>query len=318
MNLSLIVIIGIAIISVIVALLAFNAMITVIRQGNRGVVERCGKYHRILTPGLNLILPWIDRVAHSLAIYDQALDIPVKNVVTKDLAMLKVDIVIYIQIIDPKKAVYAIDDYNKATAHLTHASLRALIGRMSLAEIIPNRESIQKEVEESIHRTLTDWGICLKKVEIEELVPSIKLQNTMAEFTSRELDRQVAIVQAETQKRISIIKSEGRVESANNIAAEKRILSAADRDSIETISKAIMNDRSASVYCWINDRFIQALESIAESGNSKSVVIPAELPFSIKTIMGSIESHAEEMNPGVPDRLEMEQDIPQVINSVAS
>ena len=177
---------------IVVGVFAFLVFVTILMgvrlvpQGFKYVVQRLGKYHATLAPGLNIIIPYIDSVAYKVTTKDIVLDIPSQEVITKDNAVIIANAVAYINIVSPEKAVYGVENYIVAIQTLVQTSLRSIIGEMDLDEALSNRDQIKAKLKEAISDDIADWGITLKTVEIQDINPSQTMQQAMEEQAAAE------------------------------------------------------------------------------------------------------------------------------------
>ncbi|TNF33484.1 MAG: paraslipin, partial [Gammaproteobacteria bacterium] len=164
---SLAIIVAIAI----VVFITIGLGVRIVPQGNKYIVQRLGKYHETLTPGLNIIIPYIDTVAYKVTTKDIVLDIPSQEVITRDNAVIIANAVAYINIVNPEKAVYGVEDYELAIQNLIQTTLRSIIGEMDLDDALSSREQIKAKLKLGISDDITDWGIVVKTVEIQDINP---------------------------------------------------------------------------------------------------------------------------------------------------
>jgi len=174
---------------VILVLITIFLGVRIVPQGSKHVVQRLGKFHTTLGPGLNFIIPYIDTVAYKVTTKDIVLDIPSQEVITNDNAVIVVNAVAYSNIISPEKAVYGVEDYRLAIQNLVQTSLRSIIGEMNLDDALSSREKIKARLKESISDDIADWGIMLKTVEIQDISPSETMQRAMEEQAAAERAR---------------------------------------------------------------------------------------------------------------------------------
>ncbi|MGD8298495.1 MAG: paraslipin, partial [Desulfobacterales bacterium] len=163
--------------------------VRIVPQGSKQVVQRLGKYHKTLGPGLNIIFPYIDRVANKVTTKDIVLDIPSQEVITKDNAVIIANAVAYINIISPEKSVYGVEDYRLAIQNLVQTSLRSIIGEMDLDDALSSRDEIKARLKNAISDDIADWGITIKTVEIQDINPSETMQKAMEEQAAAERGR---------------------------------------------------------------------------------------------------------------------------------
>lgn len=254
-------------------------------QGFKWVVQRLGKYHTSLNPGLNFIIPYIDNVAFKVTTKDIVLDIPSQEVITKDNAVLITNAVAYINIVSPEKAVYGVEDYVFAIQTLVQTSLRSIVGEMTLDEALSSRDHIKAKLKAAISDDIADWGITLKTVEIQDINPSDTMQAAMEEQAAAERARRATVTRADGDKHAAILKAEGALEASRREAEAQVILATASKTAITLVTEAIGEKEMPVVYL-LGERYISSLQHLAESGNSKFVVFPADIPAAIKGLMG--------------------------------
>lgn len=280
---------GIFIVSVFVILIIVTIALGVrmIPQGNKYVVQRLGKFHKTLGPGLNLIIPYIDTVAYKLTTKDIVLDIPSQDVITRDNAVIITNAVAYINIISPEKAVYGIENYRTAIQTLVQTSLRSIIGEMDLDDALSSRDQIKSKLKTAISEDISDWGINLKTVEIQDINPSTTMQQAMEEQAAAERQRRATVTRAEGEKSAAILEAEGRLEASKRDAQAKVVLAEASQLAIKKVADAISENELPVVYL-LGERYIESLSKLASSENSKMVVLPADLPASLRGIVSSL------------------------------
>ncbi len=259
--------------------------VRIVPQGSKHVVQRLGKYHTTLGPGLNFIIPYIDMVAYRVTSKDIVLDIPSQEVITKDNAVIVVNAVAYINIISPEKSVYGVEDYRLAIQNLVQTSLRSIIGEMNLDDALSSRERIKARLKEGISDDIADWGIILKTVEIQDINPSETMQKAMEEQAAAERARRATVTKAEGEKSAAILQAEGRFEASKLDARAKVVMAEGDQLSISKITEAVLNNELPVMFI-LGGRYIDALKNVSTSGNSKIVVLPADLPAAIKGMLG--------------------------------
>ncbi|MEJ2694632.1 MAG: paraslipin, partial [Candidatus Thiodiazotropha sp.] len=163
--------------------------VRLVPQGYKWVVQRLGKYHATLRPGLNIIIPYVDSVAYKVTTKDIVLDIPTQEVITRDNAVILANAVAYINILSPEKAVYGVENYEIAIQTLVQTTLRSIIGEMDLDDALSSRDMIKATLKNSISDDISDWGITLKTVEIQDINPSGTMQTAMEEQAAAERAR---------------------------------------------------------------------------------------------------------------------------------
>ncbi len=277
----------VAVFFVFLVLLTIFLGVRIVPQGSKHVVQRLGKYHATLGPGLNFIIPYIDTVAYKVTTKDLVLDIPSQEVITKDNAVIVVNAVAYINIISPEKAVYGVEDYRLAIQNLVQTSLRSIIGEMNLDDALSSREKIKARLKESISDDIADWGIMLKTVEIQDISPSETMQKAMEEQAAAERARRATVTKAEGEKAAAILQAEGRLEASKLDARAKVVMAEGDQIAITKITEAVQ-DRELPVMFILGGRYIEALKNFSSSQNAKYVVLPADLPAAVKGMLGGL------------------------------
>ncbi len=260
-------------------------------QGYKWVVQRLGKYHTSLTPGLNFIIPYIDAVSYRVTTKDIVLDIPSQEVITKDNAVLVTNAVAYINIVNPEKAVYGVENYEIAIQTLVQTSLRSIIGEMSLDDALSSRDHIKAKLKAAISDDIADWGITLKTVEIQDINPSATMQQAMEEQAAAERARRATVTRADGEKQAAILKAEGELEASKRDAEAQVILAEASKKAINLVTEAIGEKEMPVVYL-LGERYINSLEQLSGSENAKFLVFPADIPNALRGLMGNAKQGA--------------------------
>lgn len=275
-----------AIIFFILVLVTIIMGVRIVPQGYKFVVQRLGKYHKTLTPGLNVIIPYVDTVAYKVPTKDQVFDIPSQEVITRDNAVIVANAVAYINIVSPEKAVYGVEDYKVAIQTLVQTSLRSIIGEMDLDDALSSREIIKAKLKEAISDDISDWGITLKSVEIQDIAPSPNMQKAMEEQAAAERQRRATVTRAEGEKTAAILQAEGRLEASRRDAEAKIVLAEANKKAIQLVIEAA-KDNPLPLMFILGERYIESLKLLAESHNAKVITLPADLPAALRGVLGS-------------------------------
>jgi regulator of protease activity HflC (stomatin/prohibitin superfamily) len=254
-------------------------------QGYKWVVQRLGKFNTSLNPGLNFLIPYIDKVAFKVTTKDIVLDIPSQEVITKDNAVLVTNAVAYINIVSPEKAVYGVENYVIAIQTLVQTSLRSIIGEMTLDEALSSRDHIKSKLKEAISDDIADWGITLKTVEIQDINPSPTMQQAMEEQAAAERARRATVTRADGDKQAVILTAEGALEASKREAEAQVILAEASKRAISLVTEAI-GEKELPVVYLLGEKYISSLQELSSSDNSKFVVFPADIPGALKGMMG--------------------------------
>ena len=278
---------------VVVAILAF-ALVTVwkgvriIPQGEEWIVERLGKYHGTLHPGLNIIIPYLDRIAYRLVTKDIILDVQEQEVITRDNAVILTNAIAFIKVTDPVKAVYGVVDFSEAIRNLIMTTLRSITGEMDLDQALSSRDKIKVRLRESIADEAVDWGLTVKSVEIQDIKPSASMQKAMELQASAERERKAMVTRAEGEKQSMILQAEARVESARRDAEAQVTLAEASSEAIKRVAQAI-GDRDTPMLYLLGERYITAITHLAGSENAKMVVLPADIQETIRGVLGKFK-----------------------------
>ncbi|MDQ6951060.1 MAG: SPFH domain-containing protein [Mariprofundales bacterium] len=259
--------------------------IRIVPQGAKYIVQRLGKYHSTLLPGLNLIIPYIDGVAAQVTTKDIVMDIPDQEVITKDNAVIRVNAVAFINLIHPEKAIYGVDNYEHAIVNIMQTTLRSIIGEMKLDDALSSREVIKTRIRETTSDDIADWGVLLKSVEIQDITPSPTMQQAMEEQAAAERSRRAMVTRADGEKQSAILSAEGRLEASKRDAEAQVVLAEASKQAIQAVTESISDKELPAMYL-LGQRYIEAIEKTASSENSKIILLPADLHAAVKGLLG--------------------------------
>ncbi len=263
--------------------------IRLVPQGSKWVVQRLGKYHCSLNPGLNLIIPYIDDVSFKITTKDIVLDIPSQEVITLDNVVIIANAVAYINIVSPEKAVYGVEDYELAIRTLVQTSLRSIVGEMALDDALSSRDQIKAKLKTSISDDIADWGITLKTVEIQDINPSGTMQQAMEEQAAAERQRRATVTRADGEKTAAILEADGRLEASRRDAEAQVVLAEATKSALSKVNEAIQDKELPAMYL-LGEQYIDAMKTMSNSSNAKLVVLPADLPAAVRGIMNNTKS----------------------------
>ncbi len=275
---------------VIIALLIFVAVtiakgVRIIPQGEEWVVERLGKFNAVLSPGLHVIIPYIDKIAYKVVTKDIILDVEKQEVITKDNAVVITNAIAFIKVTDTVKAVYGVVNFSEAIRQLISTTLRSITGEMELDDALSSRDKIKARLKESIASEAIDWGLTVKSVEIQDIKPSESMVRAMEMQASAERERKAAVTKAEGEKTAMILESEGRLESAKRDAVAQVTLAQASSEAIRKIAEAIA-DRDTPMLYLLGEKYIAAMTRLAESHNAKVVLLPADIQETLRGLIG--------------------------------
>ncbi|EIF50242.1 MULTISPECIES: SPFH domain-containing protein [Sulfurovum] len=278
---------NIVIILVIAVIVTLYKGINIVPQGEEWVVERLGKFTRTLTPGLNIIIPYLESIRERVSTRDLILDIPEQEVITKDNAVIHTNAVTFARVTNPRDAIYGIEDFRVAIQQLVMTTLRSILGEMSLDDALSNREHIKAKLKDSIIDDVADWGVTVKSVEIQDINPSASMQASMERQAAAERERRAIETTAEGNKNAAILEADGKLEAAKREAQAQVALANASAEAIRMISENIKDQELPAMFL-LGDRYISSLEQISKSENSKFVIYPADLQGAIKGMLGNV------------------------------
>ena len=280
-----------------------------IPQGMEWTVERFGRYTRTLPPGLNLIVPFIDRIGARINMMETVLDVPVQEVITKDNAMVQADGVIFYQVLDAAKAAYEVRNLEQATINLTMTNLRSVMGSMDLDALLSNRDLINTQLMRAVDEATDPWGVKVTRIEIRDIQPPRDLVDAMArqmkaerlrraEILTAEGDRQAQILRAEGAKQSAILEAEGRREAAFRDAEARERAAEAEAKATQMVSEAIAEGDIQAVNYFVATRYVDAIQSLASAPNQKVLFLPLEASSVIGSLGGLAEIAKETFGGG--------------------
>jgi regulator of protease activity HflC (stomatin/prohibitin superfamily) len=263
--------------------------IRIIPQASAGVVERLGRYHKTLAPGLNLLVPFIDRLRPLIDMREQVVSFPPQPVITEDNLVVSIDTVVYFQVTDARAATYEIANYLGAVEQLTTTTLRNVVGGLNLEEALTSRDNINGQLRLVLDEATGKWGIRVGRVELKAIDPPHSIQDSMEKQMRAERDRRALILTAEGTKQSAILTAEGQ-RQAEILKAEgdkqAAVLRAqGEAEAIQTVFNAIhLGNADDKLLAY---QYLQTLPKIADSASSKLWIIPTEFTEALKGLSGS-------------------------------
>jgi len=257
-------------------------------QGYHYTVERFRRYHRTLTPGLGLVIPYIETIGHRVNMMEQVIDVPTQEVITRDNAAVRVDGVVFFQILDAPRASYEVSSLQQALMNLVMTNIRTVMGSMELDQLLSHRDEINVKLLGVVDAAVSPWGIKTTRIEIKDIVPPRDLADAMARQMKAERDRRASILEAEGMKQSAILKSEGnkqsqileaegRREAAFRDAEARERAAQAEAEATRMVSKAIANGSMGAVNYLVAEKYVKALDNLARSPNQKVLLLPTEM-----------------------------------------
>ena len=289
-----------------VGVLLLFVIITVLKgvravpQGYEWTVERFGRYTHTLTPGLGFIIPWIDGIGRKLNVMEQVLDVPSQDVITKDNAVVKVDGVVFFQVLDSAKAAYEVATLEIAILNLVMTNIRTSIGSLDLDESLSKRDEINTKVLMAVDQATHPWGIKVNRIELKDIQPPRDLIESMARQMKAEREKRANILEAEGhraseilraegEKQAAVLEAEGRREAAFRDAEARERLAEAEARATTMVSDAIAKGDVQAINYFVAQKYVEALKEFAASPNQKLLMLPMETTG----ILGSLAGIAE-------------------------
>jgi regulator of protease activity HflC (stomatin/prohibitin superfamily) len=290
-----------------VVLLIFQGVKSV-PQGMEYTVERFGRYIRTLKPGLNLIIPLVDRIGARMNMMETVLDVPSQEVISKDNAMVTVDGVVFYQVLDAARAAYEVRNLELAILNLAMTNLRTVMGSMDLDELLSQRDRINIQLLHVVDDATSPWGIKVTRIEIKDIAPPRDLVESMGRQMKAERDRravileaegvrQAQILRAEGEKQAAILEAEGRREAAFRDAEARERSAEAEAKATQMVSQAIAGGNIQAINYFVAPKYVEALAQIASAPNQKLVLMPLEASGIIGAVAGVAELAREALAP---------------------
>lgn len=274
-------------------------------QGYEYTVERFGRFTHILKPGLNIIVPFIDRIGHKVNMMENVLDVPSQEVITRDNAMIKVDGVVFFQVLEADKASYEVSMLEYSILNLTITNIRTVMGSMDLDELLSKRDDINARLLTVLDEATHPWGVKLTRVEIKDITPPTDLVDSMARQMKAERDKRAAVLEAEGHKQsnilkaegmkqAAILKAEGEKEAAYREAEARERRAQAEAEATSMVSAAIAKGDINAINYFVAQQYVEAFAKLAEAENEKVLILPMEST----ALLGSLAGVADLLGAG--------------------
>ncbi len=269
-------------------------------QGYAYTVERFGKYYKTLTPGLGVIMPWIDSVGRKINMMEQVLDVPSQEVITKDNATVTVDGVVFFQVLDAARASYEVANLEVALLNLVMTNIRTVMGSMDLDQLLSHRDEINSRLLAVVDQAVSPWGIKTNRIEIKDIVPPRDLVESMGRQMKAEREKRASILEAEGQRQAEILRAEGRKQSLVLDAEGRKEAAFRDAEARERqaqaeaaatgmVSEAIAKGDLAALNYFIAEKYVKAIDALAHAPNQKTFIMPMEMSGLAGTLGGIAE-----------------------------
>ena len=289
-----------ALVVLVLTVVTVIAAVKVVPQGYEWTVERFGRYRSTLRPGLNLIVPYIDRIGHKINMMETVFDIQSQEVITRDNAMVRADGVVFYQVLDAAKSAYEVNDLDRAINNLTMTNIRTVMGSMDLDELLSQRDKINAQLLVVVDAATTPWGVKVTRIEIKDIQPPQDLIDSMARQMKAEREkravildaeglRQSEILRAEGEKIAVMLDAEGRKEAAFRDAEARERAAEAEAKATQMVSEAISKGDVNAINYFVAQKYVDALQNIASAPNQKLILMPLEASGIIGSIAGIAE-----------------------------
>lgn len=285
---------------VVLVLAVVAAGVKTVPQGYQWTVERFGRYRTTLMPGLNLIVPFIDRIGHRINVQEAVLEIPSQDVITKDNASVTVDGIVFFQVLQAARAAYEVQDLRTAVTNMAMTNIRTAIGALDLDETLSKRDEINDRLLHVLDNATQPWGTKITRVELKDISPPDNVVASMAMQLTAERERraailaaegvkQAAILKAEGEKQSQILAAEGRLAAANRDAEARERLATAEAEATRVVSKAVEDGNVQALNYFVAQKYVDALNQIGQADNSKLLLMPMEMSGIVSAVSGIAE-----------------------------
>ena len=285
---------------VVLGLMLLFSIVKIVPQGFEFTVENFGRYTRTIKPGITFLTPFVEGIGRRVNMMERVFDVPQQDVITKDNVNVRVDGIVFTQVIDAALAAYRVDNLDNAITQLAMTNLRTVVGAMELDEVLSQRDAINSRLLNVIDHATSPWGVKVNRIEIKDLKPPRDITDSMARLMKAARERraliieadgekQAAIARAEGSKQSAVLQAEGRREAAFRYAVARERSAEAEAKATEMVSQAIAKGDVNAINYFVAQKYVEAFSRFADSANTKTLIIPTALTSIAGAIAGVSE-----------------------------
>lgn len=295
---------------IILGVMLLFSIVKIVPQGYEFTVENFGRYTRTLKPGIAFLTPFVEAIGRKVNVMERVFDVPQQDVITKDNVNVKVDGIVFTQVMDAALAAYRVDNLDNAITQLAMTNLRTVVGAMELDEVLSQRDAINSRLLNVIDHATSPWGVKVNRIEIKDLKPPHDITDSMARQMKAERERraliieadgekQAAIARAEGSKQSAVLEAEGRKEAAFRDAEARERSAEAEARATDVVSQAIAKGDVNAINYFVAQKYVEAFGKFAESNNTKTLIMPADMS-SLAGMVGGVAELIKSVGPDAP------------------
>jgi len=295
---------------IVLGVMLLFSIVKIVPQGYEFTIENFGRYTRTLKPGIAFLTPFVEAIGRKVNMMERVFDVPQQDVITKDNVNVKVDGIVFTQVIDAALAAYRVDNLDNAITQLAMTNLRTVVGAMELDEVLSQRDAINSRLLNVIDHATSPWGVKVNRIEIKDLKPPHDITDSMARQMKAERERraliieadgekQAAIARAEGSKQSAVLEAEGRKEAAFRDAEARERSAEAEARATDVVSQAIAKGDVNAINYFVAQKYVEAFGRFAESNNTKTLIMPADMS-SLAGMVGGVAELIKSVGPDAP------------------